>query len=145
MAVDGWLPKALTKLSPKTEVPTLAVICFFLLTAVFVALPFGSLAVIQGLTYTGALVLEFLALFILRVKKPDAARSFRIPGGWLGIAYVCLLPSAFAALVVYATLRDWKSFPGQMIIVAVAAAGGILLYFGRRGAVAKIKLSREIA
>jgi amino acid transporter len=132
MAVDGWLPKALAKISPETAVPKRAVICFCVITGVFVALPFGSLAVIQCLTYAGALILEILALFVLRVQKPDAKRDFRVPGGWWGIGYVCLLPIAFSGLIVYATLRDWRLFPGQMSIVAAAVVAGILLYFVRR-------------
>ena len=132
MAVDGWLPKALAKISPKTAVPKHAVICFCIITGVFVALPFGSLAVIQCLTYAGALVLEILALFVLRVRRPEAKRTFRIPGGWWGIGYVCLLPLAFSGLIVYATLRDWRSFPMQMSIVGASVVAGILLFFVRR-------------
>ena len=132
MARDGWLPQVLAKISPDTAVPKLAVICFCVLTAIFAALSFGSLALIQCLTYSGALTLEFLALIILRIKRPGAPRAFRIPGGWLGMAYVCITPLAFAILLVYATLRDWRSFPGQMSVVAAAVLAGILLYFAKR-------------
>jgi len=48
------------------------------------------------------------------------------------MAYVCITPFAFAALVVYATLRDWRSFPGQMAVVAASVIGGVALYFARR-------------
>jgi amino acid transporter len=132
MARDGWLPKALARISPETAVPKLAVIGFCALTAIFVALSFGSLAVIQCLTYAGALTLEFLALIVLRIRQPAAPRGFRVPGGWWGMAYVCITPFAFAALVVYATLRDWRSFPGQMAVVAASVIGGVALYFVRR-------------
>lgn len=132
MACDGWLPKVLSRISPESAVPRVAVICFCALTAIFVALPLGSLAVIQCLTYAAALTLEFLALIRLRLGEPDAARGFRIPGGWWGMGYVCITPFAFAAFVVYATLRDWRSFPGQLLVVAVAVATGILLYLWRR-------------
>ena len=140
MARDGWLPKTLAKVSPETAVPKLAVIGFCALTAVFIALSFKSLAVIQCLTYAAALTLEFFALIVLRLRRPDASRGFKVPGGWLGIAYVCILPIAFASLVVYATVRDWRSFPGQMAVVAAAVAGGIALYLVRRKAV----LARQI-
>src|SRR5262249_7079267 len=74
MARDGWLPQSLAKISPDTAVPKLAIICFCVLTVIFAALSFGSLALIQCLTYAGALTLEFLALIILRIKLPDAPR-----------------------------------------------------------------------
>jgi len=48
------------------------------------------------------------------------------------MAYVCLTPFAFAALVVYATLRDWRSIPGQLLVVGAAVLGGVILYFARR-------------
>ena len=132
MACDGWLPKILAKISQDTAVPKLAIIGFCVLTVIFAALSFGSLAVIQCLTYVGALTLEFLALIILRIRRRNAARSFRVPGGWLGLAYVCLAPFCFAMLVIYSTLRDWRSFPGQLLVVGVAVLGGVVLYFVRR-------------
>jgi amino acid transporter len=132
MACDGWLPKALAKICPDTAVPRVALIGLCALTAIFVALPLGSLAVIQCLTYAAALMLEFLALIVLRVRQPQATRGFRIPGSWLGMAYVCVTPFAFGALVVYATLRDWRSFPGQLLVVAVMIAAGLLLYAWRK-------------
>jgi amino acid transporter len=139
MAVDGWLPKALTKLSRETAVPKLSVICFCAITGVFVALPFGSLAVIQCLTYTGAFILEILALFVLRVRKPTARRDFRVPFGWWGMTYVCVIPLAFSGLILYATLRDWRSFPLQMCIVGATVLAGIVLYFVRRRAAATLQ------
>jgi len=78
--------------------------------------------------------LEFLALIILRIKRPGAPRAFRVPGGWLGMAYVCITPFAFAIVLVYATLRDWRSFPGQMLVVAATVVAGFALYFARRNA-----------
>ena len=139
MARDGWLPQVLAKISPDTAVPKLAVICFCVLTVIFAALSFGSLALIQCLTYAGALTLEFLALIILRIKRPDAPRAFRVPGSWIGMAYVCITPLAFATLLVYATLRDWHSFPGQMLVVAATVLAGIVLYCAKRNAASSAK------
>ncbi|MBS1839828.1 MAG: APC family permease [Acidobacteria bacterium] len=139
MAVDGWLPKALSQFNRETAVPKLSVICFCVLTSVFVAFSFGSLAVIQCLMYAGALILEILALFVLRVRRPASKRTFRVPCGWWGIGYVCLLPLAFSGLIVYATLRDWRSFPIQMSIVGAAVVAGFLLFFLRRKAAAQLK------
>lgn len=141
MARDGWLPQALAKISADTAVPKLAIVCFCALTIIFAALSFGSLALIQCLTYAAALTLEFLALIILRIKLPNTPRTFRIPGGWLGMTYVCVTPLAFAILLVYATLRDWRSFTGQMLVVAAVAIAGIALYFGKRSAALGARVS----
>ena len=51
---------------------------------------------------------------------------------WLGMAYVCVTPFAFCALVLCATLRDWPAFPGQLLVVGAVVASGVSLYFSRR-------------
>ena len=132
LACDGWLPKFLAKVSPIASAPRMAIVCFSAIGALFAAFSFGSLAVIQCLLYSGALTLEFLALLVLRIRRPHAERSFRVPGGWFGMAYVCMSPFAFAALLLFATLRDWRSFPGQLFAVGAILGIGVGLYFVRR-------------
>ena len=114
----------------------MAILCFGIVTAIFAALSFGSLAIIQCLLYAGALTLEFLVLLVLRIRRPNAHRSFRVPGGWVGLGYVCVSPLAFAALLLFATLRDWRSYPVQLFVVAAVAVFGVALYFIRRRVVA---------
>jgi hypothetical protein len=48
------------------------------------------------------------------------------------MAYVCVTPFAFCALVLYATSRDWLAFPGQLLVVGAVLASGVSLYFSRR-------------
>jgi amino acid transporter len=132
MARDGWLPKAFAQVSSEKAVPKTAILWCSVIGALFAALSFGSLAVIVCLLNTAGLTLEFLALIVLRVKRPDAPRSFRVPGGWLGLSYVCVSPFAAAVLVLIATLRDWRSYPGQILVVAGVVIAGIVLYFFRR-------------
>ena len=138
MACDGWLPQAFARVPPDTAVPTLAVVCLCVITAVFTGLSFGGLAVIQCLLYGFALLLEFLSLIILRVRHPDAPRSFRVPGRWWGVAYVCLTPMAFMTLVATVTLRDWRSYQGQLLVVGGIVGCGGALYFLRRGIAATL-------
>jgi amino acid transporter len=132
LARDGWLPRLLANASPETGVPKVAILIFCGITAVFAALPFGSLAIITCLLYTPALVLEFLALIILRVRRPNAPRSFRVPGGWWGMSAVCVAFFAGSLLVVLATMREWKSYPGQLLVVGIVLCSGIALYYLRR-------------
>jgi amino acid transporter len=134
MARDGWLPRLVSQVSPKTGVPKVAILIFCGITAVFAALPFGSLAVITCLLYTPALVLEFLALIISRVRHRNAPRPFRIPGGWWGMTAVCVTFFAGAFLVLAATLREWKAYPGQLLVVAFVVSSGVALYLIRRNA-----------
>jgi amino acid transporter len=131
MARDGWLPKIFGRVSDSAA-PNAAILAISGLAIIFAALSFGSLALIQCLLYTGALVLEYLALIVLRIRRPDAHRTFRVPGGWLGLSYVCLVPFAASALVVMTTLREWRSFPGQIAVVAALVITGVTLYLVRR-------------
>jgi amino acid transporter len=132
MACDGWLPRAVAKVSRDTAVPSVAILIFGGITALFAVFSFVSLAVILCLLATAALTLEFLALIILRIRRPAAPRNFRVPGGWWGLGVVCVMPFAAAAVVLFATLRDWRSYPGQIVVVAGVAASGVILYFLRR-------------
>ena len=133
LARDGWLPKVFANNSHDAPIPKAAIFCFCLIAAIFVAFSFGSLAIIQCVLYVSMMTLDFLALIAFRVRQPHARRSFQIPGGWWGMGYVCIAPFAFAMLVLTATLRDWRSFPGQLLIVGIVAASAIVLYFCRRG------------
>jgi amino acid transporter len=132
LACDGWLPSFLARVPRGATVPKMAIYCFSAITAIFAAFSFGSLAVIQCLLYASALTLEFLTLIVLRFRQPHAHRSFRVPGGWPGLGYVCVAPFAFAVLLIFATLRDWRSYPIQLMVIGGVAAVGVTLYFVRR-------------
>jgi amino acid transporter len=132
VARDGWLPKALARADSDTAVPTTSIVCFCLVTALIASLSYGSLVVILCLLYTAALLLEFLALVILRVRRPDAHRPFRVPFGRLGLAYVCLAPLGVAGVVLAATFRDQDSYGPQFLGLVGIALAGIALHFGRR-------------
>jgi len=132
LACDGWLPRIFARTSPDAAAPRVSIVTFALIAMIFAALSFGSLAIIQCVLYAACLTFEFLALLFLRVRYPNAARSFRVPGGWLGLGYVCLAPFAFAVVLLCATLREWRSFPGQLGVVAGVVAGGVMLYSVRR-------------
>jgi amino acid transporter len=129
LAYDRWLPKALAKVSPHTGVPRLSIISLCVIAGIFAALSFGELAVIQCVVYAGVPILECIALVILRVRRPDAPRIFRVPGGWWGLGYVCLTPFGFTMLVLFAVLRDWRGFQGQLFVVGLIVASGVCLYW----------------
>jgi amino acid transporter len=132
MACDGWIPRVIADVSPDTAVPKFAILFFCTITAIFAALSFGSLVVIICLLNTSALFLEFIALIVFRVRRPRAPRSFRVPGGWLGISCACVSFFSVASMVLVATLREWRNFPGQLVVVGIIVFSGATLYFFRR-------------
>jgi amino acid transporter len=132
MACDGWLPHGMAKASGEAGVPRVALAWSCVITSIFAAVSFGNLVVMYVLLYALALALEFLALIVLRVRKPQAARAFSIPGGWLGIAYVCVAPLGVAAAVLLASLREEHSHAAEYLVVAAILVSGAVLYLARR-------------
>jgi len=56
--------------------------------------------------YSLALLLELFALIALRRRLPDLARPFKVPGGWLGLAFVVVLPVLIILFAVWQTVQD---------------------------------------
>lgn len=132
MAKDGWLPAFLKKTSAKTGVPTNALLTCCIISAFFAALPFGKLVVIDILFYSAELLLEFIALLVLRVTEPDLPRPFKIRGGWIVLILITITPMSFAATVIWATLSDSETDLRHLYIVVGGLISGVLLYLWRR-------------
>ena len=49
--------------------------------SVFTLGPFEALVVVDVFIYSLGLMLEFVALIALRIKRPDMPRPFKVPGG----------------------------------------------------------------
>ena len=143
MAGDGWLPTIFGTASPTTAAPKAAIVALCVIAGLLAIFPFNGLAVIQGLLYTAALALEFAALVVFRRRRPGAPRHFRIPYGRWGLIYVCGAPLVAGAAVVFATVRDWRSFPGGLVVVAAVVAAvvvsGAVLYVTQRPRAASLK------
>ena len=136
MARDGWMPKAMARASTKTGAPRVSIVAICAITAAFAALSFNSLVIINAVLYTAALLLEFAALLIFRVRQPNAQRPFRIPVGMWGLAYVCLPPLGVSAAILTTTLREGDSNGPQLLVTAGLVLSGVMLYAIRRPRVA---------
>jgi APA family basic amino acid/polyamine antiporter len=82
MSRDGLLPRGVSKVHPKYGTPYITTI----ITCVVVALVAGvtQIQVVGEMTSIGTLfafVVVSAAVLILRYKRPDAKRPFRVPGG----------------------------------------------------------------
>ena len=140
MARDGWLPAIFARASARTGAPTVAIATICVLTAMLTTFSFNALTVIVCLLNVAALTLEFLALIVLRWRLPGANRPFRVPGGWVGVFVIAVLPLAFAAAVISSLLRDWRSYPVELSVVAGIVVSGIAVYLARRSAVTRNRI-----
>ncbi|HJW33477.1 MAG TPA: APC family permease [Holophagaceae bacterium] len=131
LADDGYLPKVFARRLPDGA-PWVAVVVLALLWTSTLGLSFDRLVMIDVLIYGTSLILEFVALAVLRHREPDLPRPYRVPGGTLG-AWLLGLPPA--ALIVLAFLRNRSEAIGGVSSLAVGLAvmgAGVLYYGGHR-------------
>jgi len=103
MARTRRLPALLAKTYGVNQVPVPAVLLGAVVVTFFVWMGEGKIETIMQydvLLYTAALLLEFVALVVLRKTRPDAERPFRIPGGMAGAVLVAVGPALVMVLLV---------------------------------------------
>jgi amino acid transporter len=122
MAQDGMLPGIFGKLQKKSRAPWVAIVALAMGWAMCLGLGFARLVTIDILLYGTSLVLEFVALAVLRFREPELPRPFRVPGGLFGAIAIGIPP---ALLLGFAVLRSeheyiWgmSSFTFGMVLIA---------------------------
>jgi len=129
MALHGLLPRALTRLHPKTGAPWVAIIFCAVAWCLCLPLGFEKLVLIDIMIYGVALLLEFVALVVLRVREPDLPRPFRVPGGLVGAALIGIGPAALIGLAIF---RAYGEQAGPMNALAFGigiGVAGVIAYF----------------
>jgi amino acid transporter len=132
MAEDGYLPRAVTRQHSRTAAPWVAIVACAILWAVCYPLGFEKNLILDVLLTGLSILLEFWALVALRIREPQLARPFRVPGGITGAVGIGLPP---LALMVVAVARNRNEFFGNtngLVIGLVIVAAGVFLYFFSR-------------
>lgn len=128
MASDGLLPAVLAR-RMKNGVPWVAVLACAVGWALALGLTLTRLLELDIALYGMSLMLEFLALVVLRVREPKLARPFRVPGGAKAAAALGLLPAVLIAFTVWAARGDHLAPHVPAIAVAAAiAVAGVVVY-----------------
>jgi amino acid transporter len=102
LAEDGYLPSFLTKKHPHYGTPWIAILISAAIYASLALHTLGQLISIYVWLRAATTVMTVLSAWRLRRKRPDLPRTFRIPGGRFGLAYVVALPIAMTCIIVYA-------------------------------------------
>ena len=106
--------------------------------ALALGLSFERLISIDLVLYGASLLLEFVALVVLRLREPALTRPFRIPGGLPAAVLAGVGPAALIAFALYAA-RDERVGPlPALTFAALVAAAGPLAYL-----VARLAASRQ--
>ena len=132
MAKDGLLPRILTKRLPN-GVPWVSVLACSFGWALALGFTFERLISIDLVLYGGALLLEFVALVILRIREPNMHRPFRVPGGLRIAVAIGVGPTLLIAFALYAA-RDERvaGLPALAFAAIIAAAGPLVYLLARR-------------
>jgi amino acid transporter len=140
MAEDGMLPRALARRNERGA-PWVSVLLCGLAWGLALKLPFERLISIDLILYGSSLLLEFVALIVLRVREPHLARPFKAGN----LAFACALavgPTAMIGYAIYAS-RDEKLMGTTSALgfaLCVAALGPALYWL-----TAARRLRRRIA
>jgi amino acid transporter len=128
MAQDGMLPSIFGKLHKRSRAPWVAITALAIGWAMCLGLGFARLVTLDILIYGVSLLLEFLALAVLRFHEPELARPFRVPGGLFGVIAVGIPPALLLGFSVIRSEHEsvWgmSSFAFGMILIAA----GVLAY-----------------
>jgi amino acid transporter len=126
MAEDGMMPSWLNKVHPKYGTPWISIILCGVIFLIFSTSAFQNLVVIDVFLNMLVLMLEILALVVLRVKKPKLPRN-RVPGGVWGLIYIVIAPLTVIVIAIVSQVMDygWESSIGWGFIAILI---GTLFY-----------------
>jgi amino acid transporter len=129
MAEDGYLPRIFTRRGARTGAPWVAILVCAAFWAICFPLGFEKSLLLDVLLTGLSILLEFWALVALRVREPNLARPFRVPGGLAGAVAVGIPP---LALMIAAFARNRTELVGatnELVIGLAVIVAGLALYF----------------
>lgn len=105
LAEDGMMPKFLVKVHPRYGTPWVSILFCAVLFSIFSLNAFAFLIVVDVFLNLVVLLMQFAALWKLRITRPDLKRD-AIPGGYLGLVLSTLGPSAMIFLAIYSQVVE---------------------------------------
>jgi len=100
MAQDGMLPRIFARVTQRAQVPWVSIVVLAAGWALCLGFGFERLLTLDVLIYGASLLLEFLALAVLRVTEPSLPRPFKVPGGLFGAIFAGVLPTLLLVLAI---------------------------------------------
>jgi amino acid transporter len=128
LAEDGYLPPVFARRNEKTGAPTISIIVCAVGWCLALNLGVQRLLALDLLLYGLSLILEFVALLVLRLREPGLLRPYRVPGGIAGAALLGVAP---ATLIVFALIHSANETVGPVSALAfglVLVAAGCVVF-----------------
>jgi amino acid transporter len=127
MAEDGLLPSTLLRRN-KFGVPWVSVLLCAAIWALALNFTFERLISIDLVLYGASLLLEFVALVILRRREPNLVRPFRIPGGIPGAIAAGIGPACLIVFAVVAARHEQVLGLNALLFATIVALAGAIVY-----------------
>jgi amino acid transporter len=125
LARDGFLPRVIARHN-RAGAPWVAIMFCAAGWALAVNLTFERLISIDLVLYGGSLILEFVALAVLRWREPQLSRPFRIPGGTMTCVLIGIPPTILiAAALLMARGERIAEIPALGLASAIALLGPV--------------------
>ncbi len=132
LAKDGLLPRFLSRTTAarpnRAPVPWTCILLCAAAWAMALGLSFERLISIDLVLYGASLLLEFVALAVLRLREPALARPFRIPGGLIAAVLVGVGPALLIAFALFAARSQRVGPLPALAFAALVAAAGPFAY-----------------
>lgn len=126
MAQDRMLPAVFAKVTRSAKAPWVSILVLATGWALCLGFGFERLVTLDILIYGLSLLLEFVALVVLRITQPELPRPFRVPGGMFGVVLVGVLPMLLLAFAVthaeHEQILGMSSFLFGSLMIAVGFA-----------------------
>ncbi len=127
MAEDRLLPRLFARLN-RRGVPWVSVLFCAAIWALALGFTFERLISIDLVLYGASLVLEFVALVVLRLREPGLPRPFRVPGGTAGAVIAGVGPTLLIAFAMYAARNERVLGLNALLFALLVALAGAALY-----------------
>jgi APA family basic amino acid/polyamine antiporter len=124
MARDGVFPQSIAAVSPRFRTPARSIILQSVWTTILI-LFWSSLE--RLIVYTGLALVVFsamavLAVFVLRVRRPDLPRPFRVP-------LYPVVPGLFVLASIWMAVFTLRGRPKESLLGLLTVAAGVPFYF----------------
>jgi amino acid transporter len=127
LAEENLLPKVVAR-TTEAGVPWVSVLLCSTAWALALGLSFERLISIDLVLYGAALLLEFVALVVLRVKEPDLHRPFKVPCGLWGAVAMGVGPTVLICFALWAAKGERVAGLPALAFAGIIAAIGPLAY-----------------
>ena len=123
LADDNLAPPILVKVDKKRGVPYVAVVSVAVVNLILCMFSFTAVVIVDVFLLVSSYVLVYISALVLRKKIPREEYKFKIPGGYIFLVIICVLPIIIAYLSYFLNGTDY--FIGGMIGIV----SGPIMYF----------------